>query len=191
MHNIYRLAWMSTLRLGTEDESSTHALKTFRYLGNQIVAEADTGLPFNAPGAEEKKWHNPDFELPYSQETWRSIRKLLQRPWFHRLWIIQEIRPSAVVQCGHERVPVAPFTEAVYCLYSKVTVPEGLRQRLEQATGTMARLPALCFTRLLSRASTFKACTDPRDNIYGLLGLAPYKFASLAKVDYGESQHAR
>jgi hypothetical protein len=79
IHDIYRIAWMSTLWLGTEDESSTHALKTFRYLGNQIVAEADTGLLFNAPGAEEKKWHDPDFELPYSQETWRSIRKLLQR----------------------------------------------------------------------------------------------------------------
>jgi len=187
MHDIYRLAWMSTLWLGTEDASSTLALRTFRYLGNQIVAEADTGLLFSAPGAEEKDWYDPDFELPYTPETWDSIQTLLQRPWFHRLWVVQEIRPTAVVQCGYERVPVAPFTEAVYCLYSKATVPDGLRERLEQATGTMARLPALCFTRLLYRAATFKACTDPRDKIYGLLGLAPHKVAASIKVEYDDN----
>jgi hypothetical protein len=187
MHDIYKLAWMSTLWLGTEDASSTLALRTLRYLGNQIVAEADTGLLFTAPGAEEKVWYDPNFELPYAEETWDSIQTLLQRPWFHRLWVVQEIRPSAVVQCGYERVQVAPFTEAVYCLYSKTTVPDGLRERLEQATGTMARLPALCFTRLLYRAATFKACTDPRDKIYGLLGLAPHKFAASVKVEYDET----
>ncbi|KAF1831409.1 HET-domain-containing protein [Decorospora gaudefroyi] len=190
MHDIYKLAWMSTLWLGTEDATSTHALRTFRYLGNQIVAEADTGLLFCAPGAEEDQWYDPDFELPWTPETWKSIHTLLRRPWFHRLWVVQEIRPSAVVQCGYERVPVAPFTEAVYCLYSKATVPDGLRQRLEQATGTMARLPALCFTRLLYRAATFKACSDPRDKIYGLLGLAPHKFAAGVNVDYEKTNTA-
>ena len=190
MHDIYRLAWMSTLWLGMEDASSGQALKTFRYLGNQIVAEADTGLLFCSPSAEEKKWYDPDYELPFTQDTWDGIRTLLQRSWFHRVWVVQEIQPGAVVQCGYDRVAVAGFTEAIYCLYSKAKVPRGLRPQLEQATGTLARLPALCFTRLLYRVATFKGCTDPRDKIYGLLGLAPKKFATSVKVDYDESNTA-
>ncbi|KAK4540099.1 hypothetical protein LTR36_009764 [Oleoguttula mirabilis] len=190
MHDIYSLAWMSTLWLGVEDASSTRALKTFRYLGDQIVAEADTGLLFCSPNAVELEWYDPDHELPFTQDAWDGVRTLLERPWFHRLWVVQEIQPGAVVQCGHERVPVAAFTEAVYCLYSKARLPRGLRPHLEQATGTLARLPALCFTRLLYRAATFKACTDPRDKIYGLLGLAPRKFAAGVKVDYGEGNTA-
>jgi len=184
MHDIYTLAWMNTLWLGTEDATSSHALKALRYLGEQIVAEADTGLLFCSPNAVEKQWYDPDFELPFPQDTWDSIRTLLQRPWFSRLWVVQEIQPGAVVQCGFERVPVAKFTEAIYCLYSKAKLPHGFRPHLEQATGTLARLPALAFTRLLHRAATFKACTDPRDKIYGLLGLAPHKFAAGIKVDY-------
>jgi len=48
----------------------------------------------------------------------------------------------------------------------------------------------LCFTRLLYRASIFKGCGDPRDKIYGLLGLAPKQFAARTLVNYDESNTA-
>ena len=165
-------------------------MKTFRYLGEQVVAEADTGLLFCSPTAVEKEWFDPDFDLPFPQDTWESLRLLLERPWFHRLWVVQEIQPHAVVQCGYDRAQVEAFSDAIYCLYSKSTLPPGLRPHLEQATGTLVRLPALCFTRLLYRAATFKACTDPRDKIYGLLGLAPRKVGASVTVDYDESNTA-
>ncbi|GAB7359840.1 hypothetical protein MBLNU230_g7369t1 [Neophaeotheca triangularis] len=190
MYDIYRLAHNGTLWLGREDAASKETLRTLQYLGSQVVAEAGTGLLFCSPDAEEENWYDPDVELPYLPEQWDGIRAMLQRPWFYRLWVIQEIQPGAEVRCGHDVVPVAAFTEAIYCLYSKARLPIDLRQYLEQATGTMARLPALCFTRLLYRASTFKACTDPRDKIYGLLGLAPRKFASSVRVDYEGSNTA-
>jgi hypothetical protein len=190
MHDIYRLAYMGTAWLGKEDTGSTHALATLQYLGDQVVAEGETGLLFRSPSAEKDNWFEPDFELPYSQDTWDAILTLLQRPWFNRLWVVQEIQPGAVVQCGHNTIPISAFTEAIYCLYSKTRLPTGLRRYLEQATGTLARLPGLCFTRLLYRASTFKGCADPRDKIYGLLGLAPRRFAASIQVKYEESNTA-
>ncbi|TVY35267.1 Heterokaryon incompatibility protein 6,OR allele [Lachnellula subtilissima] len=172
MHDIYKLAYKGTAWLGREDVGSTHALTTLQYLGDQVVAEGETGLLFSSPSAEEEKWFDPDFELPYSQDTWEAILTLLQRPWFNRLWVVQEIQPGAMVQCGHETIPLSAFTEAIYCLYSKARLPTDLRRYLEQATGTLARLP------------------DPRDKIYGLLGLAPRKLAASMVVDYEKSNTA-
>jgi hypothetical protein len=190
MHEIYSLAQKGTAWLGKEDAGSTHILTTLRYLGDQVVAENETGLLFRSPSAEKEDWFDPDFELPYSQDMWDGILMLLQRPWFGRLWVVQEIHPGAIVQCGHTTIPVTAFTEAIYCLYSKTQLPTGLRRHLEQATGTIARLPRLCLTRLLYRASTFKGCEDPRDKIYGLLGLAPKRFAASVQVNYEKSNTA-
>lgn len=187
MYEIYRLSCKGTAWLGKEDAGSTQTLASLGYLGNQVVAEAETGLLFRSPSAEKEDWYQPDFELPFSQDTWDGIIKLLQRPWFSRLWVVQEIQPGTVVQCGHDTVSISAFTEAIYCLYSKTRLQNGLRRYLEQATGTLARLPGLCFTRLLYRASTFKGCEDPRDKIYGLLGLAPRQFAASIQVNYEES----
>lgn len=190
MRDIYNLAKKATLWLGIADSSSSHAMGRLRYLGDQVTAEADTGVLFPAPGADQDDWYDPTVPLPFPPQTWDAISDLLQRPWFHRLWVVQEIQPGAVVQCGHDQTPVTAITEAIYCMYSKRRLPRGLRRHLEQAVGTLARLPALAFTRLLYRVSTFKACTDPRDKIYGLLGLAPDKFASQMRVSYEESTSA-
>jgi len=99
MQDIYSLAYRSTLWLGKEDAESTDALNSLRYIGDQVVAEADIGLLFSAPGAEQNNWFDPDVTLPFPEEKWDGIRALLHRPWFHRLWVVQEIQPGALVQC--------------------------------------------------------------------------------------------
>lgn len=82
------------------------------------------------------------------------------------------------------------FAEAKYCLYSKTQLPPGLRSQMTHADGTLSRFWTMALPRLLYRAATFKQCTDPRDKIYGLLGLAPNKFAHSIKVDYRENNTA-
>lgn len=82
------------------------------------------------------------------------------------------------------------FAEAKYCLYSKTQLPPGLQSQMAHADGTLSRFWTMALPRLLYRAATFKQCTDPRDKIYGLLGLAPNKFAHSIKVDYRENNTA-
>jgi hypothetical protein len=190
MGEIYRLAYTGTAWLGTRGGGSTHALSTLRYLGDQVVAEGDAGLLFCSPSAEEKHWFDADFELPYSQDTWVTIVALLQRPWFNRLWVVQEIHPGAVLQCGYDTIALATFAEAQYCLYSKTRLPTCLRPTMTQVDGTLSRFWVMALPRLLYRAATFKQCEDPRDKIYGLLGLAPSQFAARIKVSYEESNTA-
>lgn len=62
-----------------------------------MVAEGEAGLLFRSPDAKEKDCFDPDFKLPYTQETWDAVVGLLQRPWFNRLWVVQEIHPGAVL----------------------------------------------------------------------------------------------
>lgn len=56
---------------------------------------------------------------------------------------------------------------------------------MTQVDGTLSRFRYMCLTRLLYWSAILKQCADPRDKIYGLLGLAPTEFARRIKVDYG------
>jgi hypothetical protein len=58
---------------------------------------------------------------------------------------------------------------------------------MTQVDGTLSRFWVMALPRLLYRAATFKQCEDPRDKIYGLLGLAPSKFAAGIHVSYDKS----
>lgn len=61
---------------------------------------------------------------------------------------------------------------------------------MTQVDGTLSRYWSMTLPRLLYRAATFKRCTDPRDKIYGLLGLAPAEFAKGIKVSYQDDTTA-
>lgn len=190
MGEIYRLAYTGTAWLGTQGNGSSQALSTLRYLGSQVVAEGDAGLLFCSPSAEEKLWFDSDSELPYSETTWDAVIALLQRPWFTRLWVVQELQPGAVLQCGHDTLSLALFAEAQYCLYSKTQLPTTLRPTMTQVDGTLSRFWVMALPRLLYRGATFKQCEDPRDKIYGLLGLAPAKFVAGINVNYDDGNTA-
>ncbi|CAN8101822.1 unnamed protein product [Discula destructiva] len=187
---IYRLAYTGIAWLGVEGNGSSHALETLRHLGSQVVAEENAGLLFCAPDATEAQWFDPDVELPYPQQTWDAVVALLQRPWFTRLWVVQEIHPGAVLQCGQDTIGMASFAEAQSCLYCKTRPHPGLRSQMTQVDGTLSRFWTLALPRLLYRAATFKQCADPRDKIYGLLELAPSRFAHTITVDYAPGNTA-
>lgn len=61
---------------------------------------------------------------------------------------------------------------------------------MTQVDGTSSRFWVMALPRLLYRAATFKTCADPRDKIYGLLGLAPTSFAQSIGVDYRDGNTA-
>ncbi|KDN68217.1 putative heterokaryon incompatibility protein [Colletotrichum sublineola] len=172
-------------------ESLITALRYLRYPQNKrnlwidaiVVSEGGTGLLFPAPNTKEEQWYDPDFELPYSDETWNAIISLMRRPWFNRLWVVQEIHPGAFLQVGHDKIALTSFSEAQYCLYCKTQLPPGIRWQMTQVDGTLSRFWTMALPRLLYRGA-YKECTDPRDKIYGLLGLAPSRFAQGIKVDY-------
>ncbi|KAE9381609.1 heterokaryon incompatibility protein [Stipitochalara longipes BDJ] len=164
MGDIYRHAYTGTAWLGIEGNGSSEALSTLRYLGDQIVAEEDVGCRCRTSAT----------------------------PMVTRLWVVQEIHPGAVLQCGHDTLSLAPFADAQYAFYCKSQLPPGLRPTMTQVDGTLSRFWfwVMALPRLLYRAATFKQCEDPRDKIYGLLGLAPSQFVAGIHVSYEKSNMA-
>ncbi|KAK4175192.1 ankyrin repeat-containing domain protein [Triangularia setosa] len=122
-----------------------------------------------------------------------ALRDLLSRPWFRRVWIIQEVfsARSAVISCGLNTIPtrvfvlmpklmgveVDPHTQAVLDI-----MPGYLRQN-----SWWRDEPDLC--SLLKRFGASKA-NDPRDNVYALIGIASdASVDGVLQPDYGMSLH--
>ena len=95
METIYKRAWSTLVWLGEEADNSSDALDT-------LLATKDA-LQYYPNGK------SPDVEdfkrlfLPASDSPkWLDLGKLMSRPWFQRIWIIQEVLLShqIIVMCG-------------------------------------------------------------------------------------------
>ncbi|KAF2735566.1 hypothetical protein EJ04DRAFT_576050 [Polyplosphaeria fusca] len=111
--------------------------------------------------------------------AWRAFSELLQRPWFHRAWIVQEasVTRDLLLLCGKHFIAWNDLVHAVqYAVDMGVFVAHGgstsfqALKLFETRTDFQAhRLPSL--HNVLLRSRSFRA-TDPRDKVFGLLSLA-------------------
>lgn len=137
------------------------------------------------------------------------IFDMAQRPWFSRVWVIQEFAlPSkdVVFRVGDRLLDAFTFTARYFQLSSQVTwhEPHTISMRPDNPAATVQagtilsmrvkqqeQLGSICpgqipFSAMLDRTRLFHA-SDPRDKIYGCLGLAPKAFRASFRVDYQES----
>jgi Heterokaryon incompatibility protein (HET) len=119
-----------------------------------------------------------------------AIKRILERPWFSRTWTLQEVvlAKDALFVCGNEQISFSTFDEACQCThYHNLDVAIGYlhitlldmsstHQNLRSDDTTTAT-EALSLINLLSQ-TRFNESTDPRDKIYGLLGIAT-KYGSI------------
>ncbi|KAI5927608.1 heterokaryon incompatibility protein-domain-containing protein [Camillea tinctor] len=116
---------------------------------------------------------SPENQLPETfnneqriERFWQSLGHFLERDYFHRIWVLQEIalsRHKKTLICGGKSLP---WDTLVKCSKSSnlSTSPAALHFNHESYT-----LPNQ-FLRLLDLARGSKA-TDPRDKVFALLGL--------------------
>ncbi|POS70143.1 hypothetical protein DHEL01_v211464 [Diaporthe helianthi] len=119
MSRIYENASRVVVWLGNGSEDSDLAMCQLAYLGRQVTLTKDNWL-MSPPGAEEPHWCESACSVPYSEGTWSAIARLLERSWFSRIWIIQEIQLAAIgaiIQCGREQMLWSCFRSAVTCLW--------------------------------------------------------------------------
>lgn len=197
---IYKLAYRVVVWLGPQSDDSAHALATLSYLGAQVEVDEHERWLFPAPFTEQPTWYDYRVALPYSQNTWDAILALLQRPWFNRVWVVQEVqlgskRPGPMFQCGTETIELSKLQQAVYCLdyrsiMSKLVHLPQLSSELWSVGALFQPIVGTEFRRILRCATTSRLCKDSRDKVYGTIGLLPKRFASKIKVDYGRDNTA-
>jgi len=188
MDQIYRFAKQVNVWLGPEsiEEDSGRAMEMLGYIGAQVEYSKDQSY-LEAPSAKEKGWFRPDVEIPLTDREATAIRALLERPWFSRLWITQEVQlanESARLYCGRDSISWYHFRRAVLALDVKqnlnALLPLPLLAKVSNLVFYNRSTPSLKMLWATRRAQ----CFDSRDRIYAVLGLLEPRFSMLVNPDY-------
>lgn len=188
MDSIYSLAHRVIVWLGPSSPDSTHALKTLEYFANQVEHTVDS-IIFDAPDVQEPEWFRRSHALPYDEYTWQSLTALFQRPWFTRVWVLQETmlaNSRARVQCGLYDAAREIIQKTVLAMYAKNGVPLELERMFWGMRNAMRPKDSLSFLTLLSMTRA-RQSSDLRDKVYGILGVAPRLFLEKLQPSYAKS----
>jgi hypothetical protein len=206
MRDIYARADMVLLWIGDEIAHSKEAfgliVKLAKFWQIREVARSQTGdtrpaLQLWLSTTEESSLR------PQDRNSWDSLFSLFSATYFERTWIIQEIAVSAraTVVCGTQKVNWKLFHWAA-CFINATTY------LLDQAPDVQILATIMAISNLQSmrkqnhmdplwfylRFVQASKCSDPRDKVFGILGLRynvdellPYKARSLLEVNYNKS----
>lgn len=183
---VYEEARRVVIWLGRESPDSSLAMRALDHLGSQVMVSAAHVLLAH-PGATETGWHLPAVTLPYDSKTWAAIDSLLRRRWFTRVWIQQEVHlaDEAVFLCGHEQVSREKFWRATRTMQSKVQLDPAIARSVLTATmRALLPLRSSCTIFHITGRTWNGQCKDPRDYVYGALGLFPPSFRAKITIDY-------
>ncbi|KJZ75174.1 hypothetical protein HIM_05368 [Hirsutella minnesotensis 3608] len=187
MTDIYRAACRVVAWLGVEGNDSTNAFETLGHISAQLEVTKGGRIIASPSAVDPTIWRN-DTPVQLPDRTWQALFSLVDRPWFYRLWCWQEIKlgsQRAFLQCGKDEIMWPSFWKAILCLHNKDEIPSNdFREKCRHIVYLQhdSTLSPLSIVLDLSRS---KGCADPRDKIYGLLGLTPTRFADGIVVDYG------
>jgi hypothetical protein len=170
MRHIYSLAERVMVWLGPGDASSSLAFSRLDYLGSLLTyTKYYHTLPNPDCPGDKTEWCDYEFPLPYDEATWQAINTLCQRPWFGRIWVMQEVQLAnsyAIVQCGHDMASWSRFRGALLAIDNRVEdIPAHLD--IGMAASMCRDMLTVPLQRILLAAS-MRACGDDRDRIYGI-----------------------
>ncbi|KNG44180.1 hypothetical protein TW65_08999 [Stemphylium lycopersici] len=150
----------------------------------------------------EGRWTFQD--NPHFQDMWASFTDMLSKAWWTRLWCVQEsvLSPKATIMLGRWRVSWSKILmsrenqvshELKCCASLGGLMPPNYSYQpdnlivhaLEKSSdsGLSADPKGMNLDRVL-RTFRYKACKDPRDRVYGLLGLVNKSMAAKIRPDY-------
>ena len=103
MGDIYRNASRTWVWLGEESDDSNAAI-------DSIVSFRDfSDFPEGGEtqGAQRKEIRHPN----YPEVHWQAVSHLLERPWWRRIWVVQEVLRSrrSILRCGKREVDLEIF----------------------------------------------------------------------------------
>ncbi|KAF7920814.1 uncharacterized protein EAE98_008843 [Botrytis deweyae] len=203
MADVYKKAEMGLSWLGEESDDSSLALRMIQRWASFSIPLLDGDLrEFFESKLED------EILMP---KSFAALKNLLQRPYWKRVWIQQEVAlpPMVTMQCGHERLSFDAISEFT-CTMASIRLigmtssrswldPDLISDEMDIAPllnlhncrnsklvdCTRDKTPSLFNYLYLS--SILKS-TDPRDHIYALLGLPHLeKYRSLLRPSYTKS----
>ncbi|KAL8835776.1 MAG: hypothetical protein Q9170_003170 [Blastenia crenularia] len=196
MHRIYKEAYAVAVWLGPEADESNKAMRLVRILSQACEIGTDQNL------GDSLRQH-PEF---LGEGSWSALSQLLGRTYWNRLWILQEVAlggNQTAILCGLEAVTWQQLYNAVYLFGThNIDIMFSLIDRETRAVGIPnsglnrnriihlndeqkvqdgeAEEQVMCMLDLGRKSLS----VDPRDKVYGLLGMMKESVVSRIKVDY-------
>ncbi|ROV92224.1 hypothetical protein VPNG_09659 [Cytospora leucostoma] len=188
---LYRTAAHVLVWLGPEEDDSTWALGTFSWWASKVAVDEISGelvLLDSSDPVEDAWMADSRTALSPSSREFTSCRKLIERPWFERVWVRQEIHLSAhksSVHCGHCSIAWSGLATGIMSLFRRAVDPDtpnraGYSHRL-RLVSDLGYKRHWFFERLIYNV-WLSSCLDPRDKVYGILGMLREEEAWIAEA---------
>ena len=160
------------------------------------------------PGLPEGTTDLMSAGFPHPQHpVWEAMQSLFLRPWFRRMWIIQEVGLSSdvIAMLGEHRVnwrlvieSMHAYSEGGLGLWNVTTVQDmtAMTEFTKSGDSVLGLLKVRNYPQcrsLIELLNYFRKClcSDPRDKVYALLGLANDQGAhQMVSIDYSKSVEA-
>lgn len=158
MPDIYRAAAKVLVYLGEAEDHGEEAMETLHLY----------------------KWIQPS-----DPDTTIFLRKLMQRPWFQRLWVLQEVNKAQTVTviCGDRVIPWDPCFRLLVQWGPENFVRKELPYTLQIRGHDRKILESWDLLDLMGN-TRFHDCTDPRDRIFALLSMSSEDSSRGIEPDY-------
>ncbi|KAH8665950.1 heterokaryon incompatibility protein-domain-containing protein [Tricladium varicosporioides] len=193
MDDIYLKATRVVVWLGPEADDSTLVLELMAKLSSEVNVDRDNGRILPISGNRTKYyWADTREDQPFEDIHLSPILKLLARPWFERLWVLQEIylgKENAIVMCGDQTIPWMSLNNAIYCMDSKpLPYPDfhtfdPMLTRISETFDARHNIP---FFNLINSTQHCK-CLDPRDRIYAIQSMMTVQERLGLEPDYSKT----
>lgn len=181
--------------LGRAADDSDRAMDTIQHIASRVKAVESFDVIKGITDLDEEQWGERATAVPLEDAEHLSILALLARPWFERIWIRQEIEEAgeeSLVACGTKTLPWTAVRRALACFLGIHTASvdlgtsRGSRRRFTAAHHLLACQAFIIQGLIVCLRGT--KCTDPRDRVYGLLGiLDDGHYLDVIRPDYSKS----
>ncbi|KAI1318207.1 heterokaryon incompatibility protein-domain-containing protein [Xylariaceae sp. FL0255] len=181
MGEIYSRARKVVAFLGPDNAKIKIGIELLQNIGSNVDVDFSSGIVRLSPiGSTQPEWADVQKALRVDKHEILSVYDLISYEWFERLWVRQEIgcgEREGILQCGHLQIRWPIFCNAIFVLFRKPLIVDGLdktqRQRLRERLGLADTIAIYSkrnfrFSNLRRQLRTSK-CADPRDRIYGVL----------------------
>ncbi|KAL9034023.1 MAG: hypothetical protein Q9180_005635 [Flavoplaca navasiana] len=176
MADIYESAAKVLIWIGPAADNSGLAIKALKKLASKI--HVDWKL-FSISAASEddvgSEWLDHSIPAPFNYQTWVAIGRILDRSWFSRLWVWQEVslaHNGAVVICGNSTMSWQNFCKAIISFIQRPyweKIPNFLKNL--QLSWLLCKPKSGLTLQTVLKDSRNAKCSDQRDRIYGVLSL--------------------
>jgi hypothetical protein len=145
----------------------------------------------NFTGTETDLQSMRNYSSNPTSEIWQALNWFWTRPYWERVWVIQELAAARLVwiQYGHLHVSLGAVHRVSQAIRDSVLYRSGdtymAARRLLNLSQAAEQLQ---FASLLWNIAEFKV-TDPRDRVYGILAVAKRDYRVNIVPDYSKSLH--